>query len=361
MEKIPAYAERWTGEDDTARATARRTFERDKDELRGLGIPIQTVRYSINFGTEQVEGYRIDRRDFYLPYLRLISRAASGPAARPAVPGGATGGARVAELGLSEAEATLSLEALRRVAKVPSFPLAREARSAFRKLAFDLDPAAFAAGTPVLFVDRPGSDELRERLRLLSDALLAHKRVRFRYRGMYREEATDRDVAAYGLLFQYGHWYLAGHDALRDDIRVFRVGRMEHVVMNRKSPGTPDYDIPADFRVDEHMRREPWRMGEREEAPLRAEVLFQFPISLWAERNGHGELVAQRADGAQLRRFDVYQVQPFLRWLLGLEGDAEPLSPRSLRAELRALAGEIARTHLRTESDNGKGDEVDDG
>jgi hypothetical protein len=34
MEKVPAYAEKWNTGEDTPRATRRRTFERDKEELR---------------------------------------------------------------------------------------------------------------------------------------------------------------------------------------------------------------------------------------------------------------------------------------------------------------------------------------
>ena len=367
MEKVPGYAERWRTGDDTARATARRTFERDKDELRAAGIPLQTVRYSINFGTEQVEGYRIDRRDFYLPYLRLVSGAAASPgrtsperlAAQEAERRGIrTRGEPAGEVGFTEEEARLSLEALRRVAELPSFPLAREARSAFRKLAFDLDAAVFAPGAPVLFVERPGAEDLRDRLRALSDALVARKRVRFRYHGMTRGEPTERDVASYGLMFQHGHWYLIGHDALRADVRVFRVARMEDITVNARAPNTPDYELPADFRLEAHRGRAPWELGDRDEPPLGAEVLFRFPLALWAERNEHGTLLERRADGAQVRRFDVHQVQPFLRWLLGFEGEVEPLAPSALRAALAALARDIAERHAAAPS--GGGSEADD-
>lgn len=338
MEGVPAYAERWRTEDETARATARRTFERDKDELRRSGIPLQTVRYSINYGTEQAEGYRIDRRDFYLPYLRLIAdprgdRASTAPTR-----------ARPAEVGLTEEEAKLSLDALRRAAELPSFPLARAARSAFRKLGFDLDPAVFATGVPVLFVDRPSDSELSERLGRLSDALVARKRVRFRYRGIERGVATERDVAAYGLLFHSGHWYLVGNDALRDEVRVFRVERMDAIAVNTRKPNTPDYELPSDFRLDSHLARTPWEMGG-DDQPLRAEVVFRFPASLWAERNGHGERVERRPDGSELRSFEVRQVQPFLRWLLALENDAELVAPLPLRESLRRLALDVAAAH----------------
>ena len=68
MERLPAYARDWKSGDKTARAAVRRKFERDKDELRKLGIPLETVTYTINFGMEEAQGYRISKSDFYLPY-----------------------------------------------------------------------------------------------------------------------------------------------------------------------------------------------------------------------------------------------------------------------------------------------------
>jgi hypothetical protein len=44
----------------------------------------------------------------------------------------------------------------------------------------------------------------------------------------------------------------------------------------------------------------------------------------------------------------VHQVNPFLRWLLTLEGEAEVLEPESLKSELRALARTIAVAHGRS-------------
>ncbi|HEX6938251.1 MAG TPA: WYL domain-containing protein [Longimicrobiales bacterium] len=333
MENVPAYAEKWRSEDETARATARRTFERDKDELRALGIPIESKRYPINYGREEIDAYLLTRRDFYLPYLRLVHQASPSGGRRPY---------RLDEVVLTEEEAQAAADALHVASQLPAFPFAREARSAFRKLAFDLDAEALAA-TPELYVDRPGAEEVLERLRPLSDALLARKVVRFRYHGIYRGEATDREVRPYGLVFQRGNWYLVGHDEGRDAIRVFRVGRMEDVKPNTAKPHTPDYEIPEDFRLDDYLRREAWELGDEE--PLRAEVLFRFPRSLWAERNGYGELVEERPDGSAVRAFDVQQVNPFLRWLLSLEGEAEVLSPAELRAELHALAREVLALH----------------
>ena len=63
MERLPAYAGDWAGGDATARASVRRKFERDKDELREMGIPIETVTYTVGGLAESAEGYLIQRRD----------------------------------------------------------------------------------------------------------------------------------------------------------------------------------------------------------------------------------------------------------------------------------------------------------
>jgi proteasome accessory factor B len=202
----------------------------------------------------------------------------------------------------------------------------------------------FAGDSPILFLERPGSGQLSETLRRLSDALLACKRVRFRYHGMVRGAATEREVASYGLLFQHGHWYLIGHDETRADVRIFKVARMEDVTANEKSPNSPDYQIPADFTMDRYIGRQAWELGETDET-LQARVKFRFPQSVWAERNRLGALEQKLEDGSSVHRFELQQVSPFLRWLLSLQGDAELLEPAELLAELQHMAREVARRH----------------
>ncbi len=350
MERVPAYARKWRTGEAKDQASVRRMFERDKDELRALGVPIESVPVP-----DEQEAYRLGARDFFLPYLRLV-RGARGVREAP------VGRAAIGSIELAPEAAAAALEALRFVEAVPGFPYTAEARSAMRKLAFDVGDGApqatgaaaglaadsqapYAAEVPLLFLDDTNREDIVERVRTLSEALLARKRVRFRYHGIVRGEATDRDVAGYGLMFQHGHWYLVGHDALREDIRVFRVERMETPFVNARSPKTPDYEIPDDFRLRDYLRREAWELGQEGEGTLRALVLFAFPTSLWAERNARGELIEARDDGSAVRAFDVAQVAPFLRWILSLEGDAVVLQPPELRQALRETAVRVAGAH----------------
>ena len=343
---VPAYA---AGSDGTAKekASVRRTFERDKDELREMGIPIETVIFKTNWGMEESSGYQLARKDFHLPYLRMIkdAEATSGGGSRMLPPS-----AKVFDV--AEQEAGAALDGLRELSALPAFPVARHARAAFRKLAFDLEPE-MVSDAPVLYAADPEAVGTSDVLKDLSDALRRRKTLRFGYRAMSRDEVAVRDVRPYGLLFQHGRWYLVAHDESRDDVRMFRVGRMTDATPNAKSPNTPDYAVPADFDLSTYSGRNAWELGEDPEGPIEAEVLFRFPRSLWAERNEHGRSLEAHDDGGQLRGFTVHRREPFLRWVLSLEGDARVTAPDDLRDAFRQMVAAVAQRYaVRTEGED---------
>ncbi len=355
MERLPAYARDWVEGDDTARASVRRKFERDKDELRALGIPLETVPYRVGALWEEMEGYRIQRKDFYLPYLRLLEEEKGGGAAAAGrgapARGVATGTppsisakpnpARAADvIEVPRAEAAAAIHGLRALADLPAFPLAGAARSALRKITFDLDPEGFGEDR-ILFAVPPETARAGEHTRLLADALRRRKVVTFTYQGMQRVEIMTRRVRPLGLLFQHSHWYLVGWDETRRAERVFRVDRMEEVEVNPANPGTPDYAAPEPDVLARYRKREAWELGEAQDA-VTARVRFRFPTSLWAERNGYGALVRDQGEEGSVREFELRQSHPFLRWVLSLAGEAEVVSPPGLKAGLETMARQVA-------------------
>ena len=332
-EAVPAYRA-GLEEDEKQKQTVRRMFERDKDELRGLGIPIETVDFSLNFGREQMQGYRLGIQDFHLPYLRLVAQ--SRESAARTTPAG--------DFPIEAPEARAALEGLGELSALPAFPLRASARSAFRKLAFDLDPD-LAREPPVVYAEDPETAASREPLRLLSDAVQRRRAVRFGYRGMTRDTDEERHVEPYGLLFQHGRWYLVGRDVDQDAERMFRLGRMREVALARPKGKGPDYEVPEGFALADHAGRAAWELGEDPDGAVEAEVWFAFPRSLWAERNEHGTLVEDGEDGSQLRRFRVLRRDPFLRWVLSLAGDARVVAPEPLARAFNELVTDVMRQY----------------
>ena len=126
---------------------------------------------------------------------------------------------------------------------------------------------------------------------------------------------------------------------------------MKDVARNTRTPNTPDYTVPPDFRLDDHVGRRAWEFEGEEDRAVAALVRFRFPLSLWAERSGHGRLVEREDDGSAVRAFEVRQVDPFVRWLLGFEDEVEVLEPVELRRAVAEVAATIAARHRQARED----------
>lgn len=324
-EEVPAYGRTRGG-----KTALRRTFERDKKELRDYGVPIETVKEP---GTGEVLGYRLRAEDFYLPYLALMVEGRPVAKARRVRRDGYKA---LPELAFEPDELEMIVAAGRRVEQLGSAALAEQARSAIRKLAADLPVGAVetheAIVPPRARVDDAVFDEL-------AAALEAGKRVAITYHSMGRDAVEEREVEPYGLFFLGQHWYLAARDAGGEDgpVKNFRVSRVRAARMNPRRPGDRDYEIPAGWSLKEHAKsRNAWELGDGDVV----EAIVEF-----TGRSGHARAAAklgEPVDGRPTwRRFKVRRREPFTRWLLSLAGDARPVEPQEVVDAWRQLAREV--------------------
>lgn len=328
--EVPGYRDaRDRDADDTVRQSVKRAFERDKAEIKALGIPIDTIG---DDGEEDTR-YRIRPTDFYLPYLAL------------ATPRGVEHPDRVARYGYREL-ATLTFgpdellaiaEGASRARQLGDPALTADVDSAMRKLAFDL-PLDAGLGADEAHIVPPRAAADPATLRALTDALLARKRVRLVYRAMSSDEASERVVEPWGLFSANAHWYLAAFDLERRALRNFRVSRIGSVTRENGRTATPDYEIPATFHLREHARvKQPWELGDGDAM----EAVVEF-------RGETGAVVAAAALGAPVpgapdrRTFTVRRADAFARWVLSFAGAAVPLSPPSVVEEFRSQAARTA-------------------
>jgi|CXWL01.1.fsa_nt_gi proteasome accessory factor B len=312
----------------------RRAFERDKEELRALGIPIDTIG---NTGDAETK-YLIRADRFYLPYLGVVTpRGLKSPRRIDRY-----GYRALASLELTDDDLSLLADAAARVAECGDPTLAADAAHALKKLALDVHPPEMAA-TPGIGLSAPLAAADPTTLTSLGDALLARKQVTFTYYGIERDETEQRIVLPYGLSFTSGHWYLHALDPSRGAVRRFRVSRMHRVIVNRRNPGSQDYEIPVDFRLAERAVPVPaWALGEE-------------PLVVVDVRFGpkNGAVRAARALGSAVRgtpdvtRYRVRRREAFLRWLLGLGGDGVPIGPPDMVRGYREL---VERTLAAVES-----------
>jgi predicted DNA-binding transcriptional regulator YafY len=309
-----------------ARESLRRKFERDKDELRALGIEIETVQMPDQAGDEPTAGYKLRHREFYLPYLEL--REGTGTAERPY-----QGLLRVP---LAREDVALLDRATRRVADMQQTPFAEAAASARRKLAFDL-PLPMA--TVERLLAHPLTGDAARTLEVLQRAVAEQVAVQCRYYAIGRDAEERRVIEPWGLFFGWGRWYCVAYSRERKARRVFRIDRMRDADV--LTGVAARFDVPAEFSIREYVGRAPWELAES--AAERVVVRFGFPESRWVLSQHVGEPVDEMLeDGGARIAFGVRDRGPFLRWLLTFRGGIVVEEPAELAAELRALRSRVA-------------------
>jgi proteasome accessory factor B len=226
----------------------KRSFERDKAELRELGIPLETGRNSA-FDTE--DGYRIARKEFELPPIEFTAdeAAAVGLAAR----------------------------------LWSSASLASEARAALIKLR--------AAGVEI--DEPPGADALpplagnEPTLPPLVAAVSGRRVVQFTHQKPSADAPEKRTVEPWGVLSWRGRWYVVGHDRNRGEVRSFRLDRISGEI--KLLAGTARTTRPDGLNMLEMVRgdhHQPNQIARVRVQPRRAGQLRRLACNISADPDG---------------------------------------------------------------------------
>ena len=281
------------GYHDLTDAAFERTFERDKDELRALGVPIEVGSFDVLFDDEP--GYRIRPSEFSLPAIDLDAEEASvvGVAAR-------------VWQHASVADST------------------RSALAKLRAAGIEPDTAQLSTLAPSVQATEPSFD-------LLWSAVLERTRVSFPYR-----DGERRTLEPWGLTASKGRWYVIGHDVDRDATRMFKLSRIGDRPRKVSRPGA--YAVPADLDL---------RALARSLAPREP-----TETALLAVRKGRALALLRRGEAATAgpelpTGFEAFAVPYGDRWSLAEEivqhgADVVVLAPIELRdsvlRSLRAVA-----------------------
>jgi proteasome accessory factor B len=279
-EKLPAYAQ---GDD----ATAKRMFERDKDVLRDLGVPVELSHTDV---WEVEEGYTIPKDRYYLPAIAFTPEELSALY----VAAQAVGSDDEAE------QAVLKLRVGAGEGVVPVTPA---------------HPLAASPEVP------------RGRIGRILEATLRRRGVRFDYRPAAGEPGR-RHVDPYALVSRAGQWYLVGLDRDRGAVRSFRLSRM----LSEPADAGAGSDPPDGFDARAQLQLSPWGPGEPAE---RARVAFSPRVAWWAVRALPGQpAVRVRKDGWSEVEVPAAETDQFLSFLLSFGPDAKVVAPRRLRDEV---------------------------
>jgi proteasome accessory factor B len=326
LSEVPDYKDDWGSDSETRRESARRKFERDKSELRDLGVVLETHKVSAEHTDQEVEGYVLKAKDFYLPYLELRTAAAprTGPYFLPSVR-------------IEPDELSILRRAAERVAHLEGTSLGVAAQAVVRKLSFDLPDVVLPSNERTLL--EPTSSSFEKQFIVVKQGLEEQRAVSCRYYAIGRDREEKRVIEPYGLMLTWGYWYCVARSRERKALRVFRFDRMQDAVL--VSGDEAEFDVPRTFSIAPYLNRAPWELSN--EKPFVARVRIGFPHSRWVIGEGLGKVTKSVAeDGGAEFEFSVRLADPFIRWLLPFGSQAEVLAPVTLQKEL-ASAREALR------------------
>jgi proteasome accessory factor B len=264
------------------RGAFRRAFERDKEELRAMGIPL--VLEAVPGVLPEAQGYRIPRDRYYLrdPQLSAEELAALHLAASAVQVEGAAAAEGLQKLGGA-------------VAGGPTGALGID-------VALPTDP----------------------NLARLFGAVGERRPVRLTYHD------EERTIDPHRLEYQRGRWYVSGFDHLRGEERVFRVDRIEGEVDHTDGP---TFEPPR--RAVPGAARAPWELGSGD--PVRARMRVDATQAPWAVHHvGPAAVVAEHPDGSIDLELPVTNADALRSFVLSFLDHAELLEPADLRAAIVA-------------------------
>ena len=273
--------------------TMERMFERDKDDLRNLGVIIEVGSFDPVFQDEA--GYRI-KPEVYALNLGEIS-------------------------GVEIALLSLAAEAWRGAALDDA---AQSALTKLQSMGVESDLDTLPAISPRL---NPTHNDFQ----VIALAISKREAISFSYLSSSMV-AQFRTIEPYAIATRYSHWYLAGRDMEKDELRTFRLDRIDgEISVSRNGKG---FDIPAGFDVF---------------ASIETDDLVN--IATIDIRKGKAHLLRVIADSCvdkgeweqiTVRYFDY---QGFVDQILWHGTDVLVIEPASLRNQVIAALEEILRIH----------------
>lgn len=273
-------------------AAARAAFERDKAILREEGVPIDQV--VLGGDRAGATGYRIIRSEY-----------------------------EVKDFGLDPDEALALRVAVGTIRMGTSW-----SQEALWKV--DLESHLYADS--VVGVELP----VDERLPVIHGAIAESRPLKYRYHD------KDRTLHPYGLLARQGWWYVIGHDTGVDQLRTYRVDRIQGGVTS----GEPaSFERPVGFDVRTAFPADPKLLPDSVDVGSDVAEVRVDPRDIGAVVRDHGEdcIVRTDPDGWVVVGVPCSNVRAFMIWLFGFLERAEVIGPPELRRMVVDWLSEAAR------------------
>ena len=263
---------------------SRRTINRDIEALGKAGIPIQTIQ-GTGGGIRIMDGFRMDR-------TLLTSRDMQG-----------------------------IMAGLRSLDSVSGSHY-------YSRLMEKIKPGAssFITGRDSILIDLSSwyKDSITPKVTTIQDAIEERRILAFRYYAP--KSISDREVEPYYLIFKWSSWYLWGYCLKKEDFRLFKLNRMDFLVIGKqefkgREVPMPDLSIASLFPPD-----------------IEVQAIFDAEMKWKLVEEFGPHCFRELSDGRLYFREKYSDEESLIVWLLTFGDKVEILEPASVRKELLKIA-----------------------
>ena len=266
-----------------------RMFERDKDELRDLGVEVKVLPTDLYFEDEL--GYQIIPRDFFLPELTLTS------------------------------EESLWLALATHI--VADFAPREEAKSGLQKL------LTFSEGSLQDILQ--ASDTSRYQIDVNDSIERIWRSIRNKFTLAFKysspERLTHRLASSIALTSRLGNWYLIAIDHEDHQVKTFRVDRMRDLTLNEAGQYL---ETPSTFNLDEFLRGFRGDLYPRISLRIHNTLSREHPLVVRSSKESSGETISP-GEILEIENIDRNQALEMILWSAE---SVEVIAPKELREEI---------------------------
>ncbi|WP_026527237.1 helix-turn-helix transcriptional regulator [Butyrivibrio sp. VCD2006] len=266
---------------------SRRTINRDIETLSQAGIPIQTTQ-GVGGGISIMSGYRMDRTILTSRDMQMIL---AGLRSLDSVSGSGYYGQLMEKIQAGSSE--------------------------------------FISGRDSILIDLSSwyRDTLSPKIALIQDAIELHKRMEFSYYSPKGD--SKREIEPYYLIFKWASWYVYGYCLLRKDFRLFKLNRMDGIVLGDDFEKRGEIPTPA--------------VSNEEVFPAKGRVKAIFDSSMkWQLVEEYGTTsFKEQIDGTLLFEHEYSDDEGLISWILSCRDKVTVLEPESVRDKLYEIAREM--------------------
>ena len=276
---------------------SRRTINRDIESLCKAGIPIKTSQ-GIGGGISIMKGYRMDRTILTSKDMQMIM---AGLRSLDSVSGSSYYGQLMEKLQAGSSELVSGKESIL------------------------IDLSSWYKTT------------LAPKISMIQDAIETRHLLEFKYFAPSGE--SNRTIEPYYIVFKWTSWYVYGWCLKRNDYRLFKLNRMDKVLVSDKVFECRSVPLP-DMSAELMYPRD-----------IKVKALFD-PDTKWRLVEEFGtDCCGETKDGKILFSADYSDMDNLVSWMLTFGDKVEVLEPQEVRERLKEIADNMSKKYGRKDNE----------